>query len=730
MEDINRRSSIVRFGFFEVDLQAGELHRQGRKVKLQEQPFQVLVILLKRAGEVVTREDLQKALWPADTFVDFERGLNRAINKLREALGDDPDSPRFIETLPRRGYRFIAGIDAASAQEEEAAGTNRLLLAPVGTHQVEDTVSKVAFPTRQSLPWVIVAVLAAAGAIGFRQQWRFTASVADRPFYQLDLEADPDGFSQPAISPDGMRIVFVAKRGLIIRRLDQTKTTALAGTEGASYPFFSPNGQSVAFFGAGKLQKVAVEGGTPIPLCDAPGPGGGTWETDDSIVAALDRTRGLFRVPATGGAPQPLTDPREDPSGILMHRWPQALPGGGGILFAATNASMQGSLRVLAPNGKLRTVVANSTYGRILPSGYVVYSQRETLYAAPWDTNRLEITGPAVPLVHAVSKSGDRADFDLSNSGTLVYRSGTTRNSVPSWLYSSGKVEPALAKPGNYVSPRLSPDGARLAISMIREGKQSLWVYDLSRETWTRLTSDNYPELLPTWTPDGEYLAFRSGDTLAWTHSDGSGKVQRLAGFSRNAGPWSFSADGKWLAFWPLEPDSHLWTVPVERTPGMLRLGQPQLLLQQAGSKGAPAISPDDRWLAYTSDASGRFEVYVMPFSPRGRVTDRKWPVSNGGGHSPVWSHDGRELFYEGPDHRIQAAAYRVAGDSFVAEKPRFWSGKQMADIGFFPAFDVGPDGKRVLALVPSEDAKPETILRVVLNVDSELRRRAPTRGR
>jgi serine/threonine-protein kinase len=421
-----------------------------------------------------------------------------------------------------------------------------------------------------------------------------------------------------------------------------------------------------------------------------------------------------------------LTDSKSDPSGGLIHAWPQVLPGGKGVLFTATNASAQGSLRVLTPNdGKLKTLVENSTHGRFLASGYVVYYQRATLFAAPMDPDRLELTGPAVPLVYAVSNSGNRADFDLSTSGTLVYRRGTPRNSLPSWLYASGKIELVLAKPGNYSSPRLSPDGTRLALSVIQEGKQSLWVYDLRRETWNRLTSEDDPEWLPTWTPDGEFLAFRSGNTLAWTQSDGSGKVERLAGVSRNAGPSSFSADGKWLAFWPLEPDSDLWTVPVERTPGVLRLGQPKPLLQQAGSKGAPAISPDDRWLAYTSAASGHFEIYVMPFSPQGKTVVRKWLVSNGGGFGPVWSHNSRELFYQSLDSRIHVAAYIVKGDSFIAAKPRFWSQKQMTDMGLSRGFDVAPDRKRVVALLPADEAKPETILHVLLNVDSELRRRA-----
>jgi serine/threonine-protein kinase len=155
----------------------------------------------------------------------------------------------------------------------------------------------------------------------------------------------------------------------------------------------------------------------------------------------------------------------------------------------------------------------------------------------------------------------------------------------------------------------------------------------------------------------------------------------------------------------------------------VLRLGHPQPLLQDAGTKGAPAISPDGRWLAYASYAAGRFEVYVMPFSPQGSAAPRKWLVSNGG-HSPMWSPNGSELFYQGPDQRIHVVSFTVAGDSFVAGKPRAWSDKQMADSGLSPTFDVAPDGRRVLALLPAGDAQPETILHVLLNVDSELRRR------
>jgi len=295
-----------------------------------------------------------------------------------------------------------------------------------------------------------------------------------------------------------------------------------------------------------------------------------------------------------------------------------------------------------------------------------------------------------------------------------------------SWLDSAGKTEPVITTPGQYGSPRLSPDGTRLAMSVVQEGKQNLWVYDLRRETWNRLTSDANPVILPTWTHDGEYLAFRSGNALAWKRSDGGGTLEHLVGVSPNAGPGSFSKDGKWLAFWPLEDGSDLWIVPVERTPGLLRMGQPQPLLQQAGSKGAPRISPDDRWVAYSSKESGRFEIYVMPFSPEGRELGRKWMVSNGGGTSPIWSNNGRELFYQTLDRRIGVVAYTVRGDSFFAEKARHWSEVALVDTGFTGSFDVAPDGKRVVAMRAAENSRAATLVRLMLNVDGELRRRAP----
>ena len=576
---------------------------------------------------------------------------------------------------------------------------------------------------RQILPWIAAGVLAPVSALSLWAPWR-TSPKAEGPFLQFDLDAGSSTAAQPAISRDGLRIVFVSNGSLAMRRLDEGKITPLGSTEGAQLPFFSPDGRWVAFFAHGKLQKIALDGGAPVTLCDTVTVGGGAWGDDDQIVASINADRGLSRIAASGGTPQPLTDSKADAAEQSIHQWPQVLPGGKGILFGAANGSAQGSVRVLTPNGQ-ETLVENSAHGRYLAGGYLVYHQRGTLFAAPMDLDRLALTGPAVPVVEAVSYSQWRADFDVSSAGTLVYHRGAAPNVTLAWVSAAGKIEPLPAKPGQYSQPRLSPDGRRLALSVLEQGKQNIWVYDLNRDAFTRLTFADDPDLLPRWTPDGEFLAIRSGTTLSWLRSDGSGKLERLTGVSRNSGPSDFSRDGKWLTFWPLGPGSHLYIVPVERSPGSLRLGQPRPLVEQRGSKGAPVISPDGRWLAYTSDESGRFEVYVIPFAPDGASQGGKWQVSNEGGSGPIWSPNGRQIFYPRFDQRIEVAAYTSRGDSFQVEKPRFWSEVRFANQGMFAGFDVSSDGKRVLMLLPGEEAKPEPFLRVLLNVGTKLRRRA-----
>jgi serine/threonine-protein kinase len=542
----------------------------------------------------------------------------------------------------------------------------------------------------------------------------------------FDLDAG-DAILEHAISPDGLRIVMASNGHLGLRRLDQAKSTTLAGTQGGVQPFFSPDGEWVGFFASGKLLKVRVEGSsTPVALCDAAVPRGGSWGEDDKIVAALNASGGLFRVSASGGLPQPLTDLKGEPPGVVSHRWPQALPGGKGILFATYIGGSRGSLRILRPGGKAKTLVEDSPFGKYLNSGYLAYYQHGTLLAAPLDLKRMEFRGQAVPLVDSVFYDPNfGAAFDVSGSGTLVYRKGAAGTKyILSWLDSSGATTPILATPGAYVTPRLSPDGRRLALAVEQQKQQNLWIYDLARTTMTRLTFDDEAQGDPVWTPDGTFLVFRSGGTLAWIRSDGTGKVEHAPAGNRNGWPWSISPDGRWLAFSQEDTQTgiHLWIAPVERTTNAIRLGEPQPLLRQTGSQYGPMISADGRLLAYHSNESGRLEVYVTVFSP-GSPPQRRWQVSNEGGVWPVWASYGHELFYKDLENRMMVATYTITGGSFQAAKPRLWSAKRLGNAEVIPPFDVSPDSKRVLALVDAENNKPETHLRVLLHVGDYLAR-------
>jgi len=588
--------------------------------------------------------------------------------------------------------------------------------------------------------WVasaLAALLTTALAAVLWTAWRTPSQLDSRqPLVQLDLDVG-DEVSQMAISPDGSQVVFLKGNQLVLRRLDQASIVPLAGTEGASYPFFAPDGKWVAFFSGGKLRKIAVTGGAPVTLCDAQSGRGGSWGDDGRIVATLSSTGGLFQVASSGGAPRPLTDLTGERPGVTSHRWPQVLPKGRGVLFTAAIAGGAiGSLRVLPggsthskPSGAAKTLVENAPYGRFLTGGYLVYYRNGKLFAVAFNPETLEIAGPAVLLVDRVAADTVRgAVFEVSLSGTLLYRAGNEETGrTLFWLNSSGISQPIAAQPGAYLTPRLAPDGKRLAVAVTQGGEQHLWVYTLDSGFMKRLTfDDSEAQLLPVWTADGEFVAFRSGSTLAWVRSDGSGKVERLESASLNPLPYSFSPDGKYLAFAGDDPSTglDLYVAPVERAAGGLHLGPPQALMRQAGGQYSPAISPGDRWLAYTSDESGRAEIYVTAFSPGSTAQNAKWQVSAEGGTYPVWSRDGRELLYRSADRHVMAVHYVGKGGTFVADKPQVWPGRRLGVAGGFPSFDVAPNGSRVVGIFESEESNAEQSLRVVLNVAGEVRRR------
>jgi eukaryotic-like serine/threonine-protein kinase len=363
-----------------------------------------------------------------------------------------------------------------------------------------------------------------------------------------------------------------------------------------------------------------------------------------------------------------------------------------------------------------------------LAGGYLVYISKGTLFGIRFDPDRLETRGAPVKLLDeqvSYRPTGGSAAFDVSQNGTVLYQSGRETGLLTvQWLNAAGKIEPLLAEPAIYQSLRVSPLGERLAIALVGGPSPDGWAYDLQGNNPTHLGTGLTVNLNLTWNPDGRYLVFHSAVGMSWTRANGAGKPQPLTKSNNYQYPWSFSRDGKRLAYWQQAVSGYeIWTVEVESDAGKLRAGTAELFLKVPNTSSAPSFSPDGRWIAYASTEQGGYQVYVRAFPDNGE----RMPISNSGGSQPVWSLNGHDLFYRNDEQRIMVATYTVKGDSFlVVGKPRVWSERQLANTGMNPSFDLAPDG-RVAALMPAENPGPPDTqghVTLVMNFFDELRRR------
>jgi Tol biopolymer transport system component len=577
---------------------------------------------------------------------------------------------------------------------------------------------------RESLAWLAAAlgiVLAVMAAVGW---WRSARSAPQHLPMRLSADLPPgagiDRFrgAQLAISPDGTRIVVAesdtgGRWHLVMRWLDQSQFAPLSGADRASQPFFSPDGQWMGFFAGGKLKKMPVQGGAPVTLCDAPGfHRGASWGDDGNIVAALNEgASGLVRVSSGGGTPTSLTQLIKE-KGETAHGWPQVLPGSQAVLFTAygTGSPDDAEIAVISfKTGERKTIRRGGFFGRYLPSKHLVYLRQNTLFAQPFDLSRLTVTGDPQPVLEEVNNNVSAGgDFDFSQTGTLVYVvSSNARISFRTvwWLDSTGQTKPLHVAQGIIEGPRFSPDGKRLAFELATGAAQAdIWVKDLERDTVSRLTHLPGRNGWPLWTPDGKSIVFASSRQEApgmyWIRADGSGEAQRLTGGETRGVACSFSPDGKRLAYfqWNADGNTQIWTVPVEGDSDHPRLGKPEAFLRTSFSESYPVFSPDGHWLAYSSNESGAYELYVRPFPGPGG----KSQISTGGGY-PIWSRNGRQLFFLSSDWRIMVAEYTARGDSFTAGKPQVWSQKNLVWGGGNYTYDLAPDGKRFAVFLNPE---------------------------
>ena len=688
-KEVDARSDLFSFGCVLYEMLTGKRAFEGSN------PASVIAAILERE--------------PAP--LEVARPLDRVV---RRSLAKDPDQ------------RFQTARDLKAALS-----------------WVLEQPPQINAPSRSRLGWVAAMALAIIAIIAALGWWRSTRPVAQplKPLARLDVDLGPDvslgsGTGDDIIiSADGTRLAYVSQNRLFTKQLDQARAAELSGTEGAYAPFFSPDGRWIAFFAPGKLKKISVEGGAAIPLSDCPGTArGGSWGEDGSIIAALTGTGGLSRIPTAGGAPVPITE-LDRQHGEITHRWPQILPGGKAVLFTANTATFGfdgGNIEVLSlADNRRKTLQRGATYGRYLPSGHLIYINQGTLFALPFDLDRLEVRGTPAPVLQRVfySAQDGSAQLGFSPTGTLVYRSGGSAGGLVTvqWLDGTGKTQTLLAKPGPYSRPRLSADGQRLALDVSEGSNQGVWVYELERNHLRQLTF-GLSTILPVWSPDGRYIVFQALGGMFWTRTDGVGKPQALTQSKDLQFPFSFTPDGRRLAYADLSPATgyDIWTVAIDSDGAGLRAGKAEPFWQTPFDEQHPSFSPDGKWLAYSSNDSGTYQVYVRAFPDSGG----KWTVSNDGGAQPMWSRTSRELFFRSADNQIMVAGYTVKGDSFVPDKPRVWSEKRTANFGILtPTADLAPDGKHIAAIMSSERPEDQQARNHVIfleNFFDELRRRAP----
>jgi serine/threonine-protein kinase len=510
-------------------------------------------------------------------------------------------------------------------------------------------------------------------------------------------------------------------------------------------PFFSPDGLWVGFFSSGRVNKISVDGGAVVPLGNITGYAGASWGDDGTILVSEPFGKGVLRIVAGGGPPETVAGLGNGERALAL---PQLLPGGKAILFAADPANDvdKVTIEVLTLADRHRKIVAR---GGLSPrylatsngAGHVVYINKGTLFAIPFDLNTLEARGTAVPVLNDVAYHAQlgSGEFDVSRTGTLVYRRSSGGASAPAtvqvqWVDPSGRKEPLRAKPGVYLFPSLSPDGTRVALTVTEGASTDVWVYDPQRDAMTRLTFGGNLYFYPRWSPDGQYLVFASvGNGIFQARADGASQPHALTQGKALMYPWSFTPDGKRLAYFEVAGGGEIWTVPLEDQGGQLKAGKPEPFLTSRFADRFPSFSPDGRWLAYQSNESGKDEVYVRAFPPPSSGQGGKWQVSNSGGTQPRWSRNRHELVY-GSGDQIMAASYAVNGDTFVAEKPRVWIAKLGAAVLLSNAqWDLAPDGTRVVVLTPVESAEGPTQEHEVvflLNFFDELQRIAPVTKR
>jgi Tol biopolymer transport system component len=581
-------------------------------------------------------------------------------------------------------------------------------------------------PTRQGLvravPWMIAAALAVVVVgLGVTLRRREPTGAA-QPVARFEVNLPPgvevyQGASQVvAFSPAGTHVAFVGSlnglKQVYVRDLGQLDAIAVRGSDNALSCFFSPAGDEVGFVTDLGVYKASLRGQLVTALApDALNRSGGAWGPDGRVTFA--RSDGLWQVPAEGGAPKRVTTLT---AGESLHAWPAVVNDGRTMLFTSVPSSGVQRARVEAvavDTGTRHVLIEGARFPRLVSSGHLVFYRDGGLHAAPFDAGRLALTGPPIEVTTAVEQDTSGAPIaEISSAGSLVYRRAGVASGQLVWVSRQGIEQPVSDVPRAYLSPSLSADNRRIVVGVGSE----LWIQDTIRSTFTRLT----PQLsetasYPVWTPDGQQIVFRTPTGLRSIDTDGSGRSRTIAGTTSGDFPSTVSPDGTTLATARRTTEGlvDIYVLSIAGDPA------PRALVTGPAFEGGPQFSPDGRWLAYVSNESGQFEVYLRRYpGPEGR-----WTVSTGGGTSPLWNRTGNELFYRNGNRMMSVSVATTPDPTLATPRVLFERSYSYGSTVALANYDVSADGQRFL-MVKSEGGIAH--LSVVLNWASELARLAP----
>ena len=719
-QETDHRSDIFSFGVLLYELLTGQLPFKG----VHETALAYEIVNVDAAPMSSVKPDVDANL---DVIVldCLEKDPKERCQSIAEVARDLRKVKR--ESTRQRASRITAARDVYQ---------------PSGVQPVESPQK----PSRTQL-WKWGTILFFITTIGAILYFRFTGTPSSQqtirafiPLPENTTLSNLLGGGHIALSPDGNKIAFIAvdssgKRNLWVRSLNALSAQMLSGTEGALFPFWSPEGNAIAFFADGKLKKIDASGGTPFAICDAGSPRGGSWGQAGIIVFDPDGGGGIYQVSAAGGTKTPVTK-LDSTRNEQTHRWPWFLPDGKHFLFfirttAAGSGSDADSLCVGSIESQEVKHLFHSVSDAAYTNGYLLFIRESALMAQPFDLKKLEVTGEPLPVAQQIQYDGrfSRAVFSVSQNGLLLYQSSSARWARELALFDiKGEKINSFGQPEIYVRARLSRDGKRIAMELvdIQSHNIDLWLYEIARGIQTRFTFDPQADIAPLWSPNGDRIVFSSNRkgryNLYMKATSGSAPDELLTDFNaldKYADDWS--PDGKYILFETnADPKTKndLWILP------MAGDRKPVPFLQTEFNENNGAFSPDMKWIAYVSDESGKNEIYVRPFvEPGSQKTSSelgKWQVSANGGGAVIWRNDGKAIFY-GVGNKLMLAEVKATGSTLevlkVTQHMDLQTKQQIRGL------DISSDGKRLLGQVTPSQEK-SVPLTLVVNWNEELKKK------